>query len=90
MPIGGFLDSFPALLFIGAHLLFLAIGVMAWKKAAGFKQRFAPVLWLYVASQVVFLLFFAGGITMKMAVLSEQTLMVIMMLAIAWRKPQTV
>jgi hypothetical protein len=88
MPIGGFLDSFPALLFIGAHLMFLAIGVVTWRQAAGARQRFAPALWLYVASQVVFLAFFAGGITMKMAVLTEQMLMVVMMLAIAGGKPQ--
>ena len=90
MPIGGFLDSFPSLLFIGAHLLFLVVGVFTWRTAAGARQRFAPALWLYVASQVVFLAFFAGGITMKMAVLAEQTFMVVMMLAIAGRKPQSV
>jgi hypothetical protein len=86
MPIGGFLDSFPSLLFIGAHLLFLAIGVWTWRNVSGTGARLAWSVWLYVASQVVFLVFFAGGITMKMAVLVEQTCMVVLMLALATKR----
>jgi hypothetical protein len=86
MPIGGFLELFPSLLFIGAHLFFLGVGVWTWRNAMGAGLRFAPAIWLYVVSQVVFLVFFAGGITMKMAVLAEQTCMVALMVAIAGRK----
>lgn len=86
MPIGGFLDTLPAMLFVGAHVIFLLVGLWAVKKATGDKLRFAWALWLYVVSQPVFLAFFGGLITMKMAVLLEQTLMVIMVLAIVVRK----
>ena len=83
MPIGGFLDSFPSMLFVGAHAMFLLAGVWAWKKAAGAGKKFAPAFWLYVVSQLIFLAFFGGAFTMKMAVLLEQTLIVITMLWIA-------
>ena len=83
MPFGGFLDSFPSLLFVAAHIMFLLVGVWAWEKAAGARRKFAPAFWLYVVSQPVFLAFFGGAITMKMAVLLEQTLIVLMVLWIA-------
>jgi uncharacterized membrane protein len=83
MPIGSFLDSFPSLLFIAAHVMFLVVGVWAWKRVGG--QRLAPTFWLYVVAQVIFLGFFGGILTMKMAVLLEQTLMVVMVIAIASR-----
>ncbi|MBI4216006.1 MAG: hypothetical protein HY687_01230 [Chloroflexi bacterium] len=83
MPIGGFLDSFPTALFIGAHIVFLLVGLWAFKQARDAKQGYAPALWLYIASQPVFIGFFAGIITLKMAVLTEQTLLVIMMVWIA-------
>ncbi|HMF44979.1 MAG TPA: hypothetical protein VKQ32_30120 [Polyangia bacterium] len=85
MPIGHFLDSFPALIFIAAHVMFLAVGLWAWKKAGGSARRIAPTFWLYVVAQAIFLGFFAGALTMKMAVLLEQTLMVAMVVAIASR-----
>jgi len=88
MPIGGFLDSLPTMLYVAAHVLFLAVGIWAWKKATDAKQPFASAFWLYVASQIVFLAFFGGVITMKMAVLLEQTLIVIMVFYIVTRKPQ--
>ena len=44
---------------------------------------------LYVASQVGFLGFFGGVITMKLAVLLEQTLMVLAMVALATRRART-
>lgn len=86
MPIGSFLDSFPSALFIGAHLMFLLLGVAAWRAASGARKGFAPAFWLYVVSQLVFLGFFGGIITMKMAVLTEQTLMALMVLAIGMRR----
>ena len=72
MPLGTFLDSMPALLFVAAHVLFLAVAIWAARAAS------APLFWLYAVSQVIFLAFFGGVITMKMAVLVEQTLVVIM------------
>jgi hypothetical protein len=87
MPIGGFLNAFPSVIFIAAHIAFLIVGVWAYRRAGADKRAFAPALSLYVISQVVFLGYFAGGITMKMAVLIEQTLMVILMAAIAARRP---
>jgi len=83
MPIGEFLDSFPSMLFVGAHVMFLLVGVWAWKKAAGSGKKFAPAFWLYVVSQLVFLAFFGGVFTMKMAVLLEQTLIVVMVFWVA-------
>jgi len=85
MPIGGFLDSLPSLLFIGAHVAFLIVGVWAIRSGRAAGAAFAPFIWLYVVSQVVFLAFFGGVITMKMAVLLEQTLIVLMVAAIASR-----
>jgi len=85
MPIGSFLDSFPSLLFTAAHVLFLVVGVWAWRRAGPGGRRLAATFWLYVAAQVVFLGFFGGVLTMKMAVLLEQTLMVVMVIAIASR-----
>ena len=90
MPIGGFLDSFPAMLYVTAHIIFLVAGVWSAKKAMDHKLKFASAFWLYVASQVVFLSYFGGAITMKMAVLIEQTLMVIMVLYIVTRKGDSV
>lgn len=86
MPIGGFLDSFPKALFIAAHMAFLVIGLWAIMRARNGKQAVAAPLWLYIASQPVFLLFFGGAITLKMAVLTEQTLMVVMVI---WMALQT-
>ncbi|MFI5177325.1 MAG: hypothetical protein ACHQO8_02110 [Vicinamibacterales bacterium] len=86
MPIGGFLDSLPSLLFIAAHVAFLAVGVWAIRSGRASGAAFAPAIWLYVASQIVFLGFFGGVITMKMAVLVEQTLIVLMVAAIATRR----
>ena len=89
MPIGGFLDTLPTMLYVAAHVAFLAVGLWAWKKATDNKLAFASAFWLYIASQVVFLTFFGGMITMKMAVLLEQTLIVIMVIYIVTRKAQS-
>jgi hypothetical protein len=79
MPLGTFLDSMPALLFIAAHVLFLGVAIWAVRAAS------APLFWLYAASQVIFLAFFGGVITMKMAVLIEQTLIVVMVAMMTMR-----
>jgi hypothetical protein len=45
----------------------------------------SPTFWLYVGAQAIFLGFFAGALTMKMAVLLEQTLMAVMIAMISVR-----
>jgi hypothetical protein len=87
MPIGSFLDSLPPLLFVSAHVFFLLIGVWAFQKSLAARVPWASAVWLYIASQVVFLGFFGGVVTMKMAVLIEQTLMVIVIAVVATKKP---
>ena len=85
MPVGGFLDSFPAAVFIAAHFLFLAVGMWALRRATG--NRLQPsAFWLYVVTQVVFLSFFGGVLTLKMAVLLEQMLIVAFVVLVV-RKP---
>jgi low temperature requirement protein LtrA len=86
MPMGGFLDSIPSALYIGAHVIFLLVGLWAMRTAKANKAKYASAFWLYVLSQVVFLMFFGDIITMKMAVLLDQTLMVIMVIWIAKQK----
>ena len=86
MPVDGFLDSLPAMLFIGAHVLFLVVGLWAWRSATASKLPFRSAFWLYIVSQVVFLAYFGGALTMKMAVLIEQTLMLIFVVLLV-RKP---
>ena len=86
MPLGGFLDSLPSVLFVAAHVAFLLIGVWAAITTRRSGDRFAPLLWLYAISQVIFLGFFSGALTMKMAVLIEQTLMVVLVAGLARKK----
>lgn len=86
MPFGSFLDSLPSMLFVSAHIAFLLVGVWAAIAARRAGKPFAAIIWLYALSQVVFLAFFGGAITMKMAVLVEQTLMVVMVATIAAKK----
>ena len=83
MPIGGFLDELPSIMFVGAHVVFLLVGLWAIKKATGNQAGYAWAFLLYVVSQVIFLGFFGGILTMKMAVLLEQTLIVIMVIWVA-------
>jgi len=66
---------------VGVHLIFLLVGLWTFKIAFDKASKFAAAFSLYVASQIVFLAYFDGIITMKMGVLVEQTLMVIM---VAW------
>ena len=89
MPLGGFLDTMPAGLFISAHILFLIIGIWAAKKAMENKLQYAPAFWLYVITQVIFLAFFGKWFTLKMAVLLEQMLLVIMVIWITVKAKQT-
>jgi uncharacterized membrane protein len=86
MPFGSFLDSLPQILFVAAHVAFLLVGLWAATRRteAGTAWRMA-VFALYAISQVGFLAFFGGVITLKMAVLLEQMLMVIVVLALATR-----
>lgn len=81
MPMGGFLDALPAGLFVVIHIILLAVGVWAAIKAR-------RIFWLYAVSQIVFLTFFGGLFTMKMAVLLEQTLLVIMVIWITVKSRQ--
>ena len=54
MPFGSYLDSLPTTLYVAAHVIFLIVGLWAWKRAAAKKLPFASGLWLYIASQIVF------------------------------------
>ena len=85
-PIGGFLDSFPSALFIAAHVIFIVAGFWAMQKSRANNQAFASLFWLYIITQLFFLGFLGGMITMKMAVLLEQILILIMVLGISMRK----
>jgi hypothetical protein len=85
MPFGQFLDAFPSLLFVIAHVVFIAVGLWAIKKLNDSGARYAKVLWLYPISQIFFLVFFAGASTMKLAVLLEQSAMVALVALIAMR-----
>ena len=89
MPFGGFLDSFPSGIFIAAHIAFLVVGVWAAQRLTAVSPAAGPALWLYVITQVIFLMFFAGASTMKMAVLAEQTLLVVMVAWLATRSAPT-
>lgn len=86
MPVGGFLDTLPAVLFISAHVLFLVVGVWAWRSAKQSQLPFSSAIWLYIVSQIVFLAFFGGALTLKMAVLIEQTLMVIFIILVVRKR----
>ena len=89
MPIGGFLDSFPPILFVIVHLAFLAVGVWALWKTNQNGMSYAWAFGLYALSQIVFLGFFGGVITIKMAVLLEQILLVILVIWIATASDRT-
>ena len=83
MPAGTFLDAFPSAIFIAAHVLFLVAGLWAVRQSGAGGSKAAWVFWLYAVSQVGFLAFFGGLITMKLAVLVEQTLMVVLVVMLA-------
>ena len=81
-PAGRFLDDVPQVLYALAHVMFLATGIWLWARAQDASLPYAAAFTLYVVSQVGFLAFFARLITMKTAVLIEQTLMFAMLLLI--------
>lgn len=84
-PLGKFLDDLPKMLYVAAHVAFLGIGIWLWARARGGATPYSEALLLYALSQVIFLGFFANWITLKMAVLAEQTLMVAMVVLIVLR-----
>lgn len=45
------------------------------------RVQYSSAFWLYVASQIIFLAFFGGLLTLKMSVLLEQTLGLLMVLS---------
>jgi len=89
MPVGGFLDSFPTLVFVAAHVLFLLVGVWAMRTATQARLPFASAFYLYIVSQVGFLAVFGGLLTLKMGVLLEQTLMLIFVVLLVRRPSLT-
>ena len=82
LPVGKFLDDLPKALYVMAHIIFLGVGVWLWAHAHSSSLPFANTLLLYAVSQIVFFGFFANWITLKMAVLAEQTLVFVMMVLI--------
>ncbi len=74
MPVGDFLDSLPSLMFAGVHAVFLVVGAWLMSRSRSGRSSYVPALALYVLSQVGFLGFFAGALTLKMSVLLEQML----------------
>ena len=78
VPLGGFLDDLPKALYVVAHVVFLGVGIWLWAHARGTTLPHGGALLLYVVSQVAFFGYFANRITFKMAVLAEQTLMLVM------------
>ena len=86
MPIGGFLDSLPALLFIGAHIVFIVVGIWAWRRSIQSGLPFSSVFLLYIISQIGFLAFFGGVMTLKLAVLFDQTLILILVILLVRKR----
>ena len=83
MPVGTFLEAFPVQIFIAAHIALVGLGLWAIQRTKSSAPWVTGPLWLYVVSQPVFLLFFAGWITRPMAVFTEQMLMMVMVIWIA-------
>lgn len=80
---GGFLDALPNALYVVAHIAFFIVGVGLWAHVRGTAFPHPGALLLYATSQAVFFGFFADWITLKMAVLAEQMLMLAMVWLIA-------
>jgi hypothetical protein len=78
MPFGEFLEDFPTALFVLTHVAMVGIGVWAIVRTRGRSRVVGNALWLYLASQPVFFAFWAGLITLKMAAVTEQTLIMAM------------
>jgi hypothetical protein len=80
VPLGTFLDTLPTSLFVVAHVAFLALGLWTVRRVG--VVGWGAALWLYAVSQIFFLAFFGGVLTMKMAVLIEQALLAGMMFSV--------
>jgi|GEM_PF-3449649 len=78
MPFGEFLEEFPAALFVVTHVLMLGLGVWAMVRTRGRSTTVSNALLLYVVSQPVFFAYWAGLITLKVTVVTEQTLIMAM------------
>ena len=76
---GGFLDDLPKAVYVVAHIAFFVVGIGLWVHARSTTFPAPGALLMYVASQAVFFAFFADSITLKMAVLLEQTLMLLLL-----------
>lgn len=85
MPIGGFLDGLPTMMFVVVHAILLLIGLWAVKNAKSKKLKYASAFWLYALVHVGFLSVFGGLLTLKMGVFLEQILIVIMVIWISMR-----
>lgn len=81
-PLGQFLDDLPRGLYVIAHVMFLGVGIWSWTRASGSGSPYSAAFALYALSQVGFFGYFANRITMKAAVLAEQSLVFAMVLAI--------
>ena len=79
---GAFLDDLPKALYVLVHVAMLGVGIGVWVHAGNTAFPHPSALLLYVSSQVIFLGFCANWITLKMAVLLEQLLMLAMVCAI--------
>jgi hypothetical protein len=78
-PAGRFLDDLPKGLFVVAHIAFLGVGVGLWARANDHGLAYSAAFVLYALSQVGFLTYFANLVTMKTAVLLEQSLVFAML-----------
>jgi len=83
MPFGEFLEDFPSVLFISTHVVMLGIGLWAIVRTREHSPVLGKALWLYLASQPIFLAFWAGAITLKMTAVAEQTLIMVMVIWLA-------
>jgi hypothetical protein len=78
-PAGRFLDDLPNGLYLVAHIAFLGASVGLLARANDYALPYSGAFVLYVLSQVGFLTYFAKLITMKTAVLLEQSLIFVML-----------
>ncbi len=85
MPAGKFLDDLPTGLYVVAHIMFLAVGLWLWARASNNALPYSGAIALYALSQAGFFAYFAHWITIKAAVLAEQTLVFAMVLLIVLR-----
>jgi len=83
MPFGEFLEDFPTVLFVSTHVLMLGLGVWAMVRTRGRSAVVSNALLLYVVSQPLFFAYWAGLLTLKMTVVTEQTLVMAMVIWLA-------